>query len=312
MKNLIILREIFENNKKNMLPNWYDEYKKLIDNSINKYLLEYFSNEKNNWLDLLKESALYSVKWWKRIRSIFALEFYLIFSWNNLDNIKYNSDIIKFCITLELLHAFSLIHDDLPSMDNDELRRWKPTVWKKYWEDTAILVWDMLNSMAFEILWNIKQSDNILKIFWEAVWIKWMLWWQVLDLYYENNPDKLTLNNLIEIHNKKTWALIECSIIWWLILSWKSNIDFKIYKEFWKKIWLAFQVKDDLLDVEWTIEETWKSVWDWEEKWFVYFMWISETKNYLNDLIIDCKKIIWDLKSDNLNFLVNYIWNRKK
>jgi geranylgeranyl diphosphate synthase type II len=138
-----------------------------------------------------------------------------------------------------------------------------------------------------------------------------MLWWQVLDLYYEKNPEKLTLENLIEVHNKKTWALIEISIIWWIILT-NKKIDLEIFKDFWKKIGLAFQVKDDLLDVEWTIEETWKSVGDSEEKWFVYFMWVNKTKDYLNNLILDCSKIISNLNSKKLEFIVKYIASRSK
>ena len=303
-----------------MLPKWYNDYKMIIEKSLNEYLIDYFNSEKNIWLSILKESALYSVKWWKRIRSIFALEFYLSFTKYDFNNIKSGDEIIKFCIALELLHAFSLIHDDLPAMDNDILRRGEPTVWKKYWEADAILVWDMLNSMAFEILWDLKQSSVITKYFGQAVWIKWMLWGQVLDLFYEKNPDKLTIDNLIEIHNKKTWALIECSIIWWIIIAeWEVDFvkdektnDIKRFLDFWQKIGLAFQVKDDLLDVEWTIEETGKSVWDWEEKWFVYFMWVDKTRDYLNNLIRDCKKIISELNSEKLNFLVEYIWNRKK
>lgn len=303
-----------------MLPEWYNNYKQLIEQSLENYLVEYFSSEKNKWLILLKDSALYSVKWGKRIRSIFALEFYLSFTQKNINSINENDDIVKFCIALELLHAFSLIHDDLPAMDNDILRRWEPTVWKKYWEASAILVWDMLNSMAFEILWNIKKSKSILHYFGQAVWIKWMLWWQVLDLYYEKNPEELTLDNLIEVHNKKTWALIECSIMWGLIIAeWEINFvkneetnKLKRFLEFWQKIWLAFQVKDDLLDAEWTIEETGKSVWSWEEKGFVYFMWLYKTKEYLNNLILDCRNLILELNSDKLFFLVEYIWSRKK
>jgi geranylgeranyl diphosphate synthase type II len=303
-----------------MLPEWYNQYKELIEKSLNKYLIDYFNSELNTWLSVLKESALYSVKWWKRIRAILALEFYLSFTKYNFANIKYDDDIIKFCIALELLHVYSLIHDDLPAMDNDILRRWEATVWKKYWEANAILVWDMLNSMAFEILWELKWSSVIIKYFGQAVWIKWMLWWQVLDLYYEKNPDKLTIENLIEVHNKKTWALIECSIIWWIIIAeWEINFvkdeesnNIKRFLDFWQKIGLAFQVKDDLLDVEWTIEETGKSVWDWEEKWFVYFLWIEKTKKYLDDLILESNDIINELDSDKLNFLVEYIWNRKK
>lgn len=302
-----------------MLPNWYSDYKNLIDNSVENYLINHFNSEKNSWLDIIKESTIYSCKWWKRIRSILALEFYLIFSWKKIEDLKISSNIIKFCIALELLHAYSLIHDDLPSIDNDEYRRWELTTWKKYWEANAIFIWDLLNSLSFELLseiWNI----NIIKYFWEAVWIKWMLWWQVLDLFYEQNRDKLSLENLLEVHNKKTWELIKISVLWWIILANHTQSPLisgeellvKKFWDFWEKIWLAFQVKDDLLDVEWTLEETGKSVWDWEEKWFVYFLWLEKTKNYLNNLISDCKNIIWDLKSEKLDFLVEYIWNRKK
>ena len=294
-----------------MLPNWYKEYKNLIDNVVKNYLIEYFKSEKNPWLDVIKEASLYACKGWKRVRAILALEFFLIFSWKNFEDVKKNDDIIKLCIAIEFLHAYSLVHDDLPAMDNDVLRRWEPTVWKKFWETNAILVGDLLNSLAFEVLseiWN----TNLIKLFWEAVWINWMLWWQVLDLFYEKNPDKLSLENLIETHNKKTWALIKFSIISWIILSWNKNVDFKKFNDFWEKIGLAFQVKDDLLDVEGTIKETGKSVWDSEQKWFVYFLGLEKTHKYLRDLILDCKKITWELNSEKLDFLVEYIVNRKK
>ena len=312
------------------LPRWYLEYKNLIENSINDYLVDYFSDEKNKWLNFIKEATLYSVKWWKRIRSILALEFYLVFTWYTFEDLinekdsdsssKWHiPDIIKLCIAIELLHAYSLVHDDLPAMDNDEYRRWNLTTWKKYWEANAVLVWDLLNSQSFELLATMKNTITSFYL-WQAVWLKWMLWGQVLDLYYENNPEKLTLDNLIETHNKKTWALIETSIFCWILCS-AEEVHFvnneetnnqKKFLDFWKKIWLAFQVKDDLLDVEWNLEETWKSVWDWEEKWFVYFMWLEETHKYLDKLIFDSKEIIKELNSEKLEFLVDYIWNRKK
>ena len=291
-----------------MLPNWYNEYKILIEESINSYLEEYFDTEKNKGLDIIKEATLYSVQWWKRIRSILALEFYQIFSWVEFKDIKENDNIIKFCIALELLHAYSLIHDDLPSIDNDEYRRWNLTTWKKYWETNAILVWDLLNSLSFEILSEIWEL-NLIKFFWEAVWLKWMLWWQVLDIYYEKNNNKLDLDKLIEVHNKKTWKLIKVSILWWILL-WNLNKEnnsnkkeIEKYLEFWEKIWLAFQIKDDLLDVEWTLEETGKSVW-WENKWFVYFIWEEKTRKYLNDLVNECLDIIKNLNSNKLEFII--------
>jgi len=303
-----------------MLPTWYKQYKELIDNSVKNYLTEYFESEKNPGLDIIKEASIYACTWWKRIRSILALEFFLIFSDKKIEDIKKDDDIILFCIALELLHAYSLVHDDLPTMDNDEYRRWELTTWKKFWETNAILVWDLLNSLAFELTSHINNSFAISFYLWQAVSIKWMLWWQVLDLYYENNPDQLTLENLTEVHNKKTWALIEASIMWWLLIAEnethyvkdeKTN-NVKRFLDFGQKIGLAFQVKDDLLDVEWTLEETGKSVWDSEEKWFVYFLWLEETHKYLDNLILESKKIISELNSEKLNFLVEYIGNRKK
>ena len=297
-----------------MIPVWYNDYKKLIDESINKYLNLYFSRwEISESLELFKDSIYYSVKWWKRIRSILALEFYIISSWKKINKIKFWDDIISYCIALELLHAYSLVHDDLPCMDNDEFRRWQETVWKKYWDDIATLSWDLLNSMSFEILSELNSDIDIrmlISYFWRSVWIYWMIWWQVLDVYYEKNSDKLNIEKLIEVHNKKTWALIEASIIWWAIL-WHTSEDIGDYMKFWKNIWLAFQIKDDILDEEWTKEETGKSVW-WENKGFVYFMWLEKTKLYLEKLIIESLELIIPLKSEKLIFLVNYIWNRNK
>ena len=222
-----------------MLPDWYNEYKKIIDESIIKYLDTYFSTwEISEWLNEFKKAVYYSVKWWKRIRSILALEFYLIFSWKNIESVRFEDDIILYCISLELMHWYSLVHDDLPCMDNDILRRWEQTVWKKYWETKATLVWDLLNSMSFEIFTNF--SDNIdikmlLWLFWRSAWFYWMLWWQVLDLHFENNPSSINLEKLTNVHNKKTGSLIEASIVWWIIIS-ENFENIKKYIEFWKKV----------------------------------------------------------------------------
>lgn len=301
-----------------MLPSWYNEYKTTIETSLRNYLEKYFSSEKNLWLDTIKEATLYTVSGWKRLRAILALEFFLLFSKQDLKDIKIDDDILKFCIALEFLHAYSLVHDDLPAMDNDILRRWEPTTWKKFGEANGILVWDLLNSLAFEILGEIDNS-LLLKLFWEAVWLKWMLGWQVMDLYYEKNPEKLTLANLEELHRKKTGSLIKISILWWLILAnltlKKENkfkkLDILKFEFYGEKIGLAFQVKDDILDVEWTPEETGKSI-GWEEKWFVYFLGLEKSKEYLQKLVNESFEIISDLKSERLEFLTRYISERKK
>jgi geranylgeranyl diphosphate synthase type II len=288
----------------------------------------------------------------------------LVLSWKKIEEVKFEDDIIKLCIAIEFLHAYSLVHDDLPAMDNDVYRRWELTTWKKYWEISGILVGDLLNSLAFETMWSIKNVKvwiELIKRLWKSVGFYGMIWWQVLDLFFEKNSEEVDFYKLIETHNKKTGALITFSIIWWVILALSENVskqcyswawlenqskvsnlldsesfksleyfqngkDAKInsawhsfyklnelekYEKFWKEIWLAFQVKDDLLDVEWTFEETGKSI-GGEKKWFIHLIWVEKSKEYLKDLITNCLKSIKDLDDEKLNFLVEYIGNRSR
>jgi len=295
------------------LPKWYNEYKNLIESSIDKYLDTYLSLPSSEPLEQFKEVIKYSCKWWKKLRSILALEFYITLSWREFSSIKTDEDIMKFCIALEMIHAFSLVHDDMPCMDNDELRRWELTVWKKYSQYEAILVGDMLNTLWFELIADIKSpyvSQELSKLISHAIWFYGMVWWQVEDMYFEENISKLTENILTQLHNKKTGKLIEASILGGIILSWeRANID--IFKDFWKKLGLAFQVKDDLLDVEGTQEETWKSV-GWEEKWFVYLTGLDKSRTLLHNIISDCRSISRHLGSDKIDFLVDYVEQRSK
>lgn len=299
-----------------MLPSWYIKRKKFIEKEINNYLNAYFDRNRlsNSWLENFKDAILYSVEWWKKLRSILALEFYLTLTWEKFKSIEKSDklpDIIKLCIAIEFVHAYSLVHDDLPCMDNDILRRWKPTVWKKFWEHQAVLVWDMLNSLSFEIISEIKDpilSVKLSNLLWKSVWFHWMLWWQIDDMYFEENPEKISVWDLMRLHNKKTWALIKASVQWWILASHKLKNLHKL-SGFWEKLWLAFQIKDDLLDVEWSEKTTWKSVW-WENKWFVYFYWIKQTRVYLDNLIDDCFDMAKILKSKHLIFLVWYVKDR--
>jgi len=297
----------------NKLPTWYNEYKNLIENSIDSYLNEYLNREVSKPLENFKEVIKYSVSWWKKVRAILALEFYLLLTGKEIYNIKENDDIMKFCISLEFMHAYSLIHDDMPAMDNDELRRGNPTVWKKYWESDAMLAWDLLNTLSFEILSDIMNPSNalmLIKLLASSTWFYWMLWWQVEDLYFEKNIWELDLQKLKSMHSKKTGALIKSSILWWVLLS--ENLEnFSNYSKYADNIWLAFQIKDDILDEEWTKENTGKSV-GWEQKWFVHFLWLEKSKKELNTLIKDSLTLISELNSEKLLFLTNYIWNRQK
>jgi len=296
----------------NKLPTWYKEYRELIEKSINWYLDEYLNKSVSKPLEDFKWVIKYSVSWWKKVRSILALEFYLLLTGKSIYDIQETDDIMKFCISLELMHAYSLIHDDMPAMDNDELRRWNPTVWKKYWESDAMLAGDLLNTLSFEVLSDILNPWNalmLIKLLSSSTGYYWMLWWQVEDLYFEKNDKELDILKLKSMHQKKTGSLIRASILWWVLLS--ENLEnFSNYSKYADNIGLAFQIKDDILDVEWTKENTGKSVW-WEQKGFAHFLWLEKSKKELKILITDSLTLISDLNSEKLIFLTNYIWNRK-
>lgn len=299
-------------NNKN-LPSWYSDYKALIESSIDKYIDTYLALPMSTPLEEFKQVIKYSFRWGKKLRAILALEFYLSLSGKDIKSIRFEDDIIKVCIAIEAIHAYSLLHDDLPCMDNDELRRWELTVWKKYWEYNAVLVGDLLNCLCFEIISDIKdpiKSKKISKLLSHGMGYYGMIGWQVEDLFYEENIRDLDVHTLSELHAKKTGKLIEASILSGVILSWEiSNID--IYWDFGKKLGLAFQVKDDLLDAEGTPEETGKSVW-WEQKWFVYLLGLDTTKKILHDMISECYKISQNLGSNKIDFIVEYVETRKK
>lgn len=295
------------------LPSWYTDYKNLIESSIDKYLDTYLALPMSNPLENFKQVIKYSFRWGKKLRAILALEFYVSLSGKDISTIRWDDDIMRVCIAIEAIHAYSLLHDDLPCMDNDVLRRGEATVWKKYGEYNAVLVWDLLNSLCFEIISDIKdpiKSKKISKLLSHAVGFYGMIGGQVEDLFYEENIWDLDVEILRWLHWKKTGKLIEASILSWVILSWEtSNID--VYWDFGKKLGLAFQVKDDLLDVEWTPEETGKSV-GWEEKWFVYLLWLEKTQNILHNMIWECNTIAKNLWSEKIDFIVKYVEKRKK
>lgn len=140
------------------VPSWYSQYKNFIELSIKKYLDTYLALPMSEPLEEFKQITKYAFSGGKKLRAIFALEFYLNLTGKDISHIKSDDDIIKLCMALESIHAFSLVHDDLPCMDNDEMRRGEPTVWKKYGQYNAVLVGDMLNTLGFEILSDIKDA----------------------------------------------------------------------------------------------------------------------------------------------------------
>jgi geranylgeranyl pyrophosphate synthase len=160
---------------------------------------------------------------------------------------------------VELVHAYSLVHDDLPAMDDDDLRRGKPTCHKAFDEATAILVGDALQPLAFTILsthdqtWSNEIRLECIKTLAEAIGAIGMVGGQMLDIEAENR--KITLNELETLHHLKTGALIRASLRLGALAA--GCLDFTLLKALEKLgelIGLAFQVQDDILDVESTTE----------------------------------------------------------
>ena len=158
-------------------------------------------------------------------------------------------------IGLELIHTYSLIHDDLPAMDNDALRRGHPTCHIKYDEATAILVGDALQSMAFQVIGECNLPDAIkvkaIIILAKAAGVAGMAGGQMLNMKATNQSQALsTLAELDHLHSLKTGAIIEAGILMSALACPNYETAFEpTLKEFAQNIGVAFQIQDDILDV---------------------------------------------------------------
>lgn len=163
---------------------------------------------------------------------------------------------------IELIHCYSLVHDDLPAMDDDDLRRGKPTCHKMYDEATAILVGDALQSLAFEIIAKGPQSDvqkiEMIKILAKASGAEGMAGGQAMDLASQGRD--LSFNELLELQALKTGALFRAAISLGGIASACDEKTLRTLEQFAEKMGLAFQIQDDILDIEGSSEKLGKLV----------------------------------------------------
>ena len=209
---------------------------------------------------VLHEAMRYSVfAGGKRIRPILAIASAEILGENK-------SNIMPFAVALECVHTYSLIHDDLPSMDNDDMRRGKPTSHKVFGEATAILAGDALLTLAFEIL----SSAELVRIFpchrimtvirdlGNACGCRGLIAGQVMDMSCEG---KLVDEDAVrKIMLNKTAALIMVSLTGGAKLAGATDDESAIFSAFGEKLGLAFQIRDDLLDLEGDAEKLGKAV----------------------------------------------------
>ncbi|MFC1587881.1 polyprenyl synthetase family protein [Planctomycetota bacterium] len=163
---------------------------------------------------------------------------------------------------VECIHAYSLIHDDLPAMDDDDFRRGQPSCHKKYNEATAILAGDALHTFAFELVSRLENRQAIPLILSDLAihaGLGGMITGQAYDLKYQGDPDKLTLEDVRRIHLHKTAAIIRCSVRIGAIAANATARELDTVSKYGDAIGLGFQIVDDLLDVVGSSEELGKT-----------------------------------------------------
>ena len=231
---------------------------------------------------------------------------------------------IKSAIALEMIHSYSLVHDDLPALDNDDYRRGKLTTHKVFGEAEGILIGDSLLTYAFYVLsqknlelLSSKQIVNIISKTSEYAGINGMIGGQMIDIESENK--KIDLETLKYIHSHKTGKLIKLPIEIACIIANLEKDKREVLEEYADLIGLAFQVKDDILDIEGTFEDLGKPVGsdvDLHKATYPSILGMEESKKILNDTVEKAKEIIknkfGDEKGKVLISLADFIKDRKK
>jgi geranylgeranyl diphosphate synthase, type II len=222
---------------------------------------------------------------------------------------------------LEMIHTMSLIHDDLPAMDNDDYRRGKLTNHKVYGEDIAILAGDGLLAYAFEYIATHTHgvsADRVLKAIANlarAVGADGLVGGQVVDLESEGKSD-ISIETLIYIHNHKTGALFQSSVVCGAILAGATAVEIDKLSKFAQNIGLAFQIIDDILDITATQAELGKTAGkDLEAQKATYpKLWgLEESRRQADKLVFEAKTILAEFgdRARPLQALADYITDRK-
>ena len=261
------------------------QLKELVDN----YLSNYFK-DKGSYNSLIYDAASYSLNvGGKRIRPILFMLVYFMYKGED-------KEIIDMAAAIEMIHTYSLIHDDLPCMDNDDLRRGKPTNHKVYGENIAVLAGDALLNEAMILLmdFSIKHGKDALVAAREiayAAGADGMIGGQVVDII--NEGKKISKEELNYMHLKKTGELIRSSIVAGAILAEADKSEIDLLNKFGMNLGLAFQIKDDILDVTGDVEKLGKNTLaDVNKSNFITMYGLEECKVMCEDLTAECITIL--------------------
>ena len=253
----------------------------------------------------------------KRLRPILMNETFQLFGGEG--------DVIEpFMAAIELIHTYSLVHDDLPAMDNDMLRRGKPTTHAVYGEAMGVLAGDALLNYAFETALNAYDADidtvrvtEALRLLARKAGVFGMIGGQVVDVDSEKKQLEMTKEKLDFIYELKTGALIEASMMIGAVLAGATEEQVDTMERVAKKIGLAFQIQDDILDIEGDEATLGKPIGSDERNekcTFVTFAGIEKSKEEVKRLTDEAIEELNSLpvKNEFLNELLNYLVYRDK
>ncbi|MCX8095448.1 MAG: polyprenyl synthetase family protein [Caldisericia bacterium] len=278
---------------KDIFLNFLKEKSDILEKEIDNILNEYKTSP-------IYPALNYAIKsGGKRLRPTLLLA--------SFSSFKENEDIaLPFAIAIELIHTYSLIHDDLPPIDNAETRRGKPSLHKVFGEDIAILTGDAFLTLAFEVMSknkNFKES-LILKSIYEIsslAGINGMVGGQVMDVM--SSPDEANEELLYYIHSRKTGCLIKASLKVGAILSETEDENIKLIENFGEKVGLTYQILDD-------IEDSKKNEEDEKRVTFTKFFGVEKSKEIALNLLDESLYIIKNLNLKN-NILESFVYYLK-
>ncbi|MDI6860926.1 MAG: polyprenyl synthetase family protein [Caldisericia bacterium] len=277
---------------KEIFLSFLKEKSEIIEKEIDNILNEYKTSP-------IYPALTYSIKsGGKRLRPTLLLASYSSF--------KEDEDkALNFAIAIEFIHTYSLIHDDLPPIDNAETRRGKPSLHKVFGEDIAILAGDAFLTLAFEIMSRERnfKEELVLKSIYEisnASGINGMVGGQVMDVM--TSPDEANEELLYYIHSKKTGSLIKASLKVGALLSGTQEDNIKIIEEFGEKVGLSYQILDDIEDAK-------KESEDENRVTFPKYFGLEKSKEIAKTYLDESLKILEsiNLRNDILKSFVFYL-----
>ena len=283
-----------------------------IAKDTNIFLKKYINSQKYSQL---KSPMMYGLfPGGKKIRSKILIDLGSLFS------IDYKTLII-IGSAVECIHAYSLIHDDLPCMDDDDIRRGKPSTHIKFGESTAVLAGNSLLTLAFEILsssklkLNEKIKNNLIKKLSECSGHLGIAGGQYLDLSYERK--KISKNKILEMETKKTGMLFSFCCAAPALIKKKKIQEIKFFENIGSKIGLLFQIADDLIDLKSNSKEAGKKTGKDQKKGkatLINLIGHDDSVKYCDKIIKDINKNLskYGSRSKKINETLDYILNRKK